>query len=238
MKRIRFLALLGFFLYGMAAAQPYTIGICNSPSPLPDSCGGSGYIPNGSVVSLWLDRGAIGVDASDSLVQTTVVNEHGVNGLEGLFCFEFTHSMQSGLWTYIFADNCDTDSRFRVDSLHLPGGVSINIDLLQAGWDCTPCQPSVVEEPVANATSFILHANYPNPFNASTEIRFDLPRAMQTNLKVYDILGREVAELAGGVMNAGSHSIIYDASGLSSGVYFYRLEAGEFGETRKMVLLK
>ncbi len=87
-------------------------------------------------------------------------------------------------------------------------------------------------------SSIVLHANYPNPFNATTEIRFDLPRAMQTSLKVYDVLGREVAELAGGVMNAGPHTIIYDASGQSSGVYFYRLEAGEFGETRKMVLLK
>ena len=83
-----------------------------------------------------------------------------------------------------------------------------------------------------------LHPNYPNPFNATTEITFDLPRAMRASLKVYDVLGREVAELAGGVMNAGSHTIIYDASGLSSGVYFYRLEAGKFGETRKMVFLK
>ncbi len=87
-------------------------------------------------------------------------------------------------------------------------------------------------------TSIALHPNYPNPFNATTEITFDLPRALQTSLKVYDVLGREVAELAGGVMGAGSHTIIYDASGLSSGVYFYRLEAGEFGETRKMVFLK
>lgn len=87
-------------------------------------------------------------------------------------------------------------------------------------------------------SSIVLHANYPNPFNASTEITFDLPRVMPASLKVYDVLGREVAELAGGVMNAGSHTIIYDASGLSSGVYFYRLEAGEFGETRKMVFLK
>ncbi|NUO19426.1 T9SS type A sorting domain-containing protein [bacterium] len=87
-------------------------------------------------------------------------------------------------------------------------------------------------------SSIVLHANYPNPFNATTEITFDLPRALQTSLKVYDVLGREVAELAGGMMNAGSHTILYDASGLSSGVYFYRLEAGEFGETRKMVFLK
>ncbi|MBL0062528.1 MAG: T9SS type A sorting domain-containing protein [bacterium] len=78
----------------------------------------------------------------------------------------------------------------------------------------------------------------PESVQRNDEITFDLPRALQTSLNVYDVLGREVAELAGGVMNAGSHTIIYDASGLSSGVYFYRLEAGEFGETRKMVFLK
>ena len=101
-----------------------------------------------------------------------------------------------------------------------------------------PEQISVTESSPETATCFALHSNYPNPFNASTEITFDLPRAMQTSLKVYDVLGREVAELAGGVMIAGYHAITFDASALSSGVYFYRLEAGEFGETRKMVLLK
>ncbi len=97
---------------------------------------------------------------------------------------------------------------------------------------------SSASPPVELPSSIVLHPNYPNPFNATTEITFDLPRAMQTSLKVYDVLGREVAELAGGVMNAGSHTVTFDVSALSSGVYFYRLEAGEFGETRKMVLLK
>lgn len=97
---------------------------------------------------------------------------------------------------------------------------------------------SDLEDTPEISNEFALHPNHPNPFNASTEITFDLPRALQTSLKVYDVLGREVAEVAGGVMSAGSHTIIYDASGLSSGVYFYRLEAGEFGETRKMVLLR
>ncbi len=101
-----------------------------------------------------------------------------------------------------------------------------------------PEQISVTDPAPEISNNFALRPNYPNPFNATTEIRFDLPLAMQTSLKVYDVLGREVAELAGGVMSAGSHTLIYDASGLSSGVYFYRLEAGAFGETRKMVLLK
>ena len=101
-----------------------------------------------------------------------------------------------------------------------------------------PEQISVTESSLEIATCFALHANYPNPFNATTEITFDLPHAMQTSLKVHDVLGREVVELAGGVMRSGTHTVTFDASALSSGVYFYRLEAGEFGETRKMVLLK
>ncbi len=101
-----------------------------------------------------------------------------------------------------------------------------------------PDTVSPIEHRSDVAHTFSLYSNFPNPFNAVTVISFDLPRAMQTSLKVYDVLGREVAELAGGVMNAGAHTLTFDASALSSGVYFYRLEAGEFGETRKMALLK
>lgn len=88
------------------------------------------------------------------------------------------------------------------------------------------------------ATGISLHPNYPNPFNPSTEITFDLPHSMQASLKVYDVLGREVAVLMDGVIGAGAHTVTFDASELSSGVYFYRLDADEFFETRKMVVMK
>ena len=85
---------------------------------------------------------------------------------------------------------------------------------------------------------FELKQNYPNPFNPSTKISFSLPNAGMTTLKIYDMAGKEVAQLVNGNMNAGTHEFNFDASGLSSGVYFYTLQSGEFMETKKMNLIK
>jgi len=89
-----------------------------------------------------------------------------------------------------------------------------------------------------NITSFKLYENYPNPFNPSTEIRFDLPEAVFVTLKVYDITGKEVAELVNEVKEMGSYSVRFNASNLSSGVYYYKLKAGNFSSVRKMLLIK
>jgi len=86
--------------------------------------------------------------------------------------------------------------------------------------------------------SFKLLQNYPNPFNPSTIIRYRLPAARQVTLKVYDILGREVATLVNGKVSAGEHLVHYDASHLASGIYIYRLKAGNFSQIHKMTLIK
>jgi hypothetical protein len=86
--------------------------------------------------------------------------------------------------------------------------------------------------------SFALHDCYPNPFNPSTTISYQLAARNRVTLKVYDSRGREVAKLVEAEQSAGSHSITWNASGLSSGIYFARLRAGGFLETRKMVLMK
>jgi hypothetical protein len=85
--------------------------------------------------------------------------------------------------------------------------------------------------------SLCLH-NYPNPFNPTTTVLFDLPEPCHVALAVYDYLGREVTRLASGPHAAGRHEISFDASNLRSGVYFYRLTADNSVEVRKMVLLK
>ena len=80
--------------------------------------------------------------------------------------------------------------------------------------------------------------NYPNPFNPSTNINFTLPKTEYVTLKIYDILGKEVAILINQELNAGNHTKTWDANNLSSGVYFYRLTAGKFTETKKMILVR
>ncbi len=85
---------------------------------------------------------------------------------------------------------------------------------------------------------YALGQNYPNPFNPTTKIDFDLPKSEMTSIKVYDILGREVAVLNSENLPAGSYTIAFNGSELSSGMYFYRITSGDFVATKKMTLVK
>lgn len=89
-----------------------------------------------------------------------------------------------------------------------------------------------------NPVKFELQQNYPNPFNPSTMINYSVANAEMVELKVYDILGKEVKTLVNQIQNPGSYSITFNAAGLSSGVYFYKLKAGSFTEIKKMTLVK
>ncbi|MCF8243287.1 MAG: FG-GAP-like repeat-containing protein [Melioribacteraceae bacterium] len=87
-------------------------------------------------------------------------------------------------------------------------------------------------------TKYAVYQNYPNPFNPSTNISFDIPRQSFVSLKIYDAIGREVAALINREMNAGRYNVNFDASKLSSGIYFYRIESEGFIKTNKMLLVK
>ncbi len=89
--------------------------------------------------------------------------------------------------------------------------------------------------PPANYT---LYQNYPNPFNPTTTIQFDLPEGGDAVLEIFDILGRRISRIEKRGLNYGTHYFTFNASGLASGIYFYRLEAGSFTDIKKMVLLK
>jgi hypothetical protein len=80
--------------------------------------------------------------------------------------------------------------------------------------------------------------NFPNPFNPTTTIRYGLPHKSTVQLTVFNTLGQQVALLQNGEQDAGYHEVRFDGSGLSSGVYFYRMHAGDFVQTRKLLLLR
>jgi hypothetical protein len=95
-----------------------------------------------------------------------------------------------------------------------------------------------IEDDPAVVTTYKLDQNYPNPFNPSTIIRYQIPKASDVKLSVYNVLGQEVAVLVNTLQSPGIYEVSFDAGGLSSGIYFYRLQAGEVMQTRRMLLTR
>lgn len=87
-------------------------------------------------------------------------------------------------------------------------------------------------------TDYALGQNYPNPFNPSTTIKFDLPVSGFVSIKVFDVAGKEVYSLVNEIRSAGKHEVMFNASGLSSGVYYYKISSGNFNDIKKMILVK
>ena len=110
------------------------------------------------------------------------------------------------------------------------------------GWITYSIVDSIVtgiNEQQITATEFILEQNYPNPFNPSTKISWQSPISSWQSIKLYDVLGREIETIAEGFYEAGIHSKSYTANAtLTSGIYFYQLKAGNFVQTKKMMLIK
>jgi Secretion system C-terminal sorting domain len=100
-----------------------------------------------------------------------------------------------------------------------------------------PNSSTGIEEPPVPA-AYALYQNYPNPFNPVTGVRFQVPGTSDVKLVVYDILGKEVAVLVNERKGAGQYEVRFDGAGLASGVYLYRLVAGKYVETRRMLLVK
>jgi hypothetical protein len=87
-------------------------------------------------------------------------------------------------------------------------------------------------------SNFTLRQNYPNPFNPLTQIRYSIPQSGYVSLKVFNLLGQEVAALSAGVKQPGNYVVTFDGARLASGVYFYQLQANNYVKTKKLILLK
>ncbi len=98
--------------------------------------------------------------------------------------------------------------------------------------------PTDVKELTGEFNDYSLSNNFPNPFNPTTTIRFQISNPKVVSLKVYDVLGNKIATLVDEYKTAGSYEVAFDAGNLPSGIYFYKLQSGSFSKTLKMVLLK
>lgn len=98
--------------------------------------------------------------------------------------------------------------------------------------------PDAVEDVAVLPKAFKLSQNYPNPFNPTTVIQYEVPRQSKVVIKLYDMLGKEVMTIVNREQPAGRYSLTLDASRFASGIYFYNMQADNFTQTKKMVLLK
>jgi parallel beta-helix repeat protein len=146
----------------------------------------------------------------------------------------------AGEYSYVayigdFGHEVIDSSYFTFTKLGSPGGKDLS--WLERG-DWFELDGFTLEQQAVIATHFALIQNHPNPFNAKTTISYQLPTTSDVKLEVYNLLGRRVATLIDEMQEAGYKSVTWDASEVSSGVYFYKLTAGEFTETRRMMLVK
>ena len=167
--------------------------------------------------------------------------------------FEIERAAENSEWQKIGfvegAGNSNSPKKYSfTDNVGKSGSYSYRLKQIDVNGDYKYSQ--IVEVSVGLPTKFELKQNYPNPFNPTTTIKYSIPSViarseatrqsagMLVQLKVYDMLGREVATLVNREQTPGNYAVEFDASRLSSGVYFYTLKAGEFAATKKMILMK
>ncbi|MDH4071430.1 MAG: T9SS type A sorting domain-containing protein, partial [Ignavibacteria bacterium] len=125
-----------------------------------------------------------------------------------------------------------------IDDIRIYSSAKTNEEILalchEGGWTVSVDNNPSPEQP----DGYSLSQNYPNPFNPSTLIEFSLPRSQHVTLVVFDIMGRSVRGMIDGPLPAGNHSVAFETAGLSAGTYLYRIEAGDFSQSRRMTILK
>jgi hypothetical protein len=140
-----------------------------------------------------------------------------------------------GDYSMLAVDPVDSTTFWYTGEYYATGGQS-NWKTRIASFKVSDLTGSVTEESSQLPGTFTLYQNFPNPFNPSTTIRYELPRDSRVSLKIFDVLGREVATLVNEEQKTGFKSVVWDATGFVSGVYFCRLQAGGYTSTKKLLL--
>ncbi|NUN09208.1 MAG: T9SS type A sorting domain-containing protein [Ignavibacteriaceae bacterium] len=182
----------------------------------------------GKFVIVWEDH-RFGLSNADVIAQRFFSNG-AINGSNYKIVRDGTNYGQE--WPAVAANNSTIIFSWD-DNRRLKG---YDVYAKRVGWDWS----GVVSVPEGEEliSSFQLLQNYPNPFNPNTRIRWSVPNACYQTLRVYDVLGREIATLVDEYRNAGSYDTEFDAGKLSSGIYLYKLQAGNLIQTKKMVVSK
>jgi len=136
------------------------------------------------------------------------------------------------VWEMCFVDSTAQNGKFYV----VAGTYGRGVYMREVQGDDNPIGIRNINNSIPKA--FSLAQNYPNPFNPSTNINYSIPASASVSVKVYDILGKEIATLVNMKQNAGNYSVTFSANNLGSGVYFYRINAGLFTDVKKMILIK
>jgi hypothetical protein len=197
------------------------------------------YQGGGSLFSVIFPR--IAIDTAEQVYATVRIPECQFYSDFGVVKYD-----QNGnqVWLARYERLCGSEDAYglaldRGGNVYLTGflGVtSVDSDYLTVKFIQGPV--SVDDGATFTPVGFVLRQNYPNPFNSATRIGFSSPQSAVVTLKVFDLLGQEVATLVNGERSAGNHNIIWDASRFPSGIYFYRLQSGSSTQTRKLLILR
>lgn len=186
---------------------------------------------------------------SNPVITNTIVWDDSVEVEPGIFSDgtsfpNITYSNVQGGWTGLGNIDCDpifcrpdTGNYSLAENSCCLGTGKAGVDIGALGIGCLAtfiyeANPDLIPE------QFALYSNYPNPFNPTTLIKFNLPQMVKVTLIVYDVMGREVTNLVDEILSTGQYEVVFEATGLSSGVYFYRLQTDRFVQSRKMLLIK
>jgi len=152
-------------------------------------------------------------------------------------------SIDAAKWEWDFGDSSIGNEQNPIHEYKSNGIYRVTLTIKNSidSWDTVSANLEVIAVGVEKNSipnSFELSQNYPNPFNPSTTIKFSIPTVTNVSLKIYDILGNEVANLVNEKKDAGEYEFNFNASNLASGIYFYKLQAGSFSQTKKLLLIK
>jgi hypothetical protein len=187
------------------------------------------YGPDSLIVpdSLSVLNWGVGNLDSDPLFVDTLNNDFHLQDLSPCIATGIDSIQIAGFWHYAPLTDIEGNPR------PFPTGTMPDMGAYESQY------PVRVEEQNSNLPiSYALYQNYPNPFNSSTVIKYSIPKEGLVTLKIYNAIGEEVTTIVNEVKQPGNYEVTFSTDKLTSGVYFYRLQAGNFVETKKMILLK